>query len=377
MVALFAIPFSASAASESASSVELSGGNYSALPGEQVTVKLAIEENVGFTYVKLAISYDESALTLLDFSNGNVVDDLTEGIYYIWSADDDVIESGILAELTFRVNEGAPYGDNIIDIEVVECSNVSEKDVSIEASDAKINVLCDHAYNPDKFVASVTPPTCTEAGYTTYTCSCGASYKADYVAPIAHSFAKSITPATCSSIGYTTYTCDCGFSYVADYELPLAHDYDAVVTAPDCVEYGYTTYTCDCGHSYVGDYVKPNGHTYLSVTVDSTCSTMGYTVYTCACGETYKGDYKAVSGHNYGEWKVDSQPTTTTPGEKHRECANGCGHVQTADIPAIPVEPDNTTEIVISMVSAMGIVFIFVATVFIGRNVKKKSGKKD
>lgn len=340
MVALFAIPFSASAASEPATAVELTGGNYSAHPAEQLTVKFAIEDNVGFTYIKLAINYDESALTLLDISNGNVIEDLTEGIYYIWSADRDVIESGILAELTFRVNEDAAYGKTVIDIEVVECSNLSEKDVSIEVSDAEIDVVCSHAAHPEKFVASVTEPTCTSFGYTTYTCSCGASY-------------------------------------TADYTLPLDHEYDAVVTAPNCVEYGYTTYTCDCGASYVGDYVQPEGHSYIEVEIDSTCSTMGYTVYTCPCGETYKGDYKAVSGHNYGDWTVDTQATTTAPGEKHRECANGCGHVETAEIPTIPVQPDNTTEIVISMVSAMGIVFIFVATVFIGRNVKKKSDKKD
>ena len=64
MVALLAIPFSASAASASASSVELSGGNYSALPGEQVTVKLAIEEGKIATSLlqrRLGVGYGRAA----------------------------------------------------------------------------------------------------------------------------------------------------------------------------------------------------------------------------------------------------------------------------------------------------------------------------
>ena len=43
----------------------------------------------------------------------------------------------------------------------------------------------DHSYTK-----TVTPPTCTEDGYTTYTCSCGTSYKADYVAALGHDFGE-------------------------------------------------------------------------------------------------------------------------------------------------------------------------------------------
>ena len=32
----------------------------------------------------------------------------------------------------------------------------------------------------------VTEPSCTEPGYTTYTCSCGESYVADHTAPLGH-----------------------------------------------------------------------------------------------------------------------------------------------------------------------------------------------
>ena len=42
------------------------------------------------------------------------------------------------------------------------------------------------------YSASVTPPTCTEQGYTTYTCECGNSYVDDYVEAAGHSYENGI-----------------------------------------------------------------------------------------------------------------------------------------------------------------------------------------
>ena len=41
-----------------------------------------------------------------------------------------------------------------------------------------------HTYTTD-----VTAPTCTQQGYTTYTCACGDSYKDTYLEPLEHDFA--------------------------------------------------------------------------------------------------------------------------------------------------------------------------------------------
>ena len=90
-----------------------------------------------------------------------------------------------------------------------------------------------------------------------------------------------MTAPTCTEDGYTTYTCACGHSYTADQVAALGHSYNAVVTAPTCTEDGYTTYTCACGHSYTADQTAALGHSYTSEEVD------GYMVYTCACGHSY------------------------------------------------------------------------------------------
>ena len=66
-----------------------------------------------------------------------------------------------------------------------------------------------------------------------------------------HSYTAVVTVPTCTEQGYTTYTCICGDSYVDTYVDALTHDYLATVTYPTGVVKGYTDYTCSvCGDSY-------------------------------------------------------------------------------------------------------------------------------
>ncbi|MBQ7875232.1 MAG: hypothetical protein IJ306_08775, partial [Oscillospiraceae bacterium] len=47
-------------------------------------------------------------------------------------------------------------------------------------------------YHTHNYISSVTEPTCTEQGYTTYTCECGESYVDDYVDATGHSYENGI-----------------------------------------------------------------------------------------------------------------------------------------------------------------------------------------
>ena len=58
-------------------------------------------------------------------------------------------------------------------------------------------VMPEHTHS---YECVVTAPTCTEQGYTTYSCECGDSYVDDYVDTIGHSYAN----GTCTSCGHTT-----------------------------------------------------------------------------------------------------------------------------------------------------------------------------
>jgi len=107
---------------------------------------------------------------------------------------------------------------------------------------------------------------------------------------------------TCTEGGYTTYTCPvCGDSYDDDFTEALGHSYVGETLDPTCTEGGYTTYTCSvCGDSYDDDFTEALGHSYVGETIDPTCTEGGYTTYTCSvCGDSYDDDFTEALGHDY------------------------------------------------------------------------------
>ena len=237
-----------------------------------------------------------------------------------------------------------------------------------------VKAACEHDYQ-----AVVTAPTCTETGYTTYTCSkCGDSYVADETAALGHSFGQWSTTkaATCTAEGEQTRTCSrCGEKETRKTDA-LGHDYRAVVTAPTCTAKGYTTYTCSrCGDSYTGSETAALGHdwgegivtmeptetekgvrtytcarcgekrtetipelshvhSYTAVVTAATCTEAGYTTHTCACGDSYVDTPVPALGHSYGDWAETKAATCTGKGEETRTCAR-CGEKQTRETGAL------------------------------------------
>ena len=64
--------------------------------------------------------------------------------------------------------------------------------------------------------------------------------------PHEHDYKDVVTPPTCTEKGYTTHTCSCGDSYVDTYTNSLGHDWDGgtVTKEPTATETGVRTYTC-------------------------------------------------------------------------------------------------------------------------------------
>ena len=155
-----------------------------------------------------------------------------------------------------------------------------------------------------EYTSVVTAPTCTEKGYTTYTCACGDTYKADETAETGHT--EEVIPgkpATETETGLTEgKKCSvCGEILVAQTEIPKLpahkHDYVKVVTTPTCTEKGYTTYTC-------------------------------------ACGDTYKADETKATGHSFGDWEVVKNAEIGIEGKEVRKC-KACGKTEDRVIPAL------------------------------------------
>ena len=252
----------------------------------------------------------------------------------------------------------------------------------------ELTVPTEHTHQYSK---TVTAPTCTTDGFTTYTCQCGYSYNSNMVPALGHSWSdwETIKDATETESGLKRRTCKvCAMGQEEVIEpgtepTEHVHQYTAVVTEPTCTAEGYTTYTCHCGHSYVDNKVPAKGHTwgewetiqkptetepgrkkhtctvcgvteeaeipiecnheYTQTVTPPTCTTGGFTTYTCKkCGYSYNGNDTAATGHQYGEWHVDVEPTPQAPGSKHRKCEH-CGDVQTETIPYTPPTTDPTT----------------------------------
>ncbi len=71
-----------------------------------------------------------------------------------------------------------------------------------------------HNYQAGETVA----PTCTEKGYTRYTCSCGDSYKGEKTDALGHDYEVITVEPTESSKGYTEHVCCvCGYRYKDQY----------------------------------------------------------------------------------------------------------------------------------------------------------------
>ena len=125
---------------------------------------------------------------------------------------------------------------------------------------------------------------CTTQGVLQRTCSVCQKVQTQYLEAMGHEYVETVTPPTCTEQGYTTHTCqNCADSYVDTYVETVDHTYQGVVTPPTFGNQGYTTYTCTgCANSYQADYVPA----LSAVTVGQT----GYDSLEQALAEAGTGD---------------------------------------------------------------------------------------
>ena len=222
----------------------------------------------------------------------------------------------------------------------------------------------------------VTEPTCTDEGYTVYTCKvCGKVTVDDYMEALGHDFSDwYITrEPTCEEKGFRQRDCyRCYESEIEEIEA-TSQGHDVVVTEPTCTEKGYTTYTCKvCGKVTVGDYVDAlghdfsewyisreptcekkgfrqrdcyrcyeseieeltaTGHSYNKVVTEPTCTEKGYTTHTCHCGDSYIDDYTDAPGHDLIVHEAKA-PTCTEIGWNEYETCSRCDYTTYSEIAA-------------------------------------------
>ena len=228
---------------------------------------------------------------------------------------------------------------------------VSEFDVAYNAPAAH-----EHSYE-----AVITAPTCTEGGYTTYTCACGDTYVADETKALGHNDGPIVVenekPSTCTEGGYYDAVCYCTVCGVETYRSHIVvgpdNHYPTVFPGypATCTEPGLTdgTRCCVCL-----EWIEPQeeipalGHTAVVIPgYPATCTEDGLTdgSYCSVCDETITAQEAIpATGHAFGEWTETKAPTCTEDGEQSRSCAN-CQETETQAIELLGHEHELTEEV--------------------------------
>ena len=114
-------------------------------------------------------------------------------------------------------------------------------------------VACGGSHKHDyTYKSTVTQPTCTEKGYTTYTCKCGESKVDDYVDAKHDLVEHSAKPANCTEAGHEAYVTCKNCDYTTYKEIPAGnHNYErSIIKIPTAEKPGKAIYKCEgCGDS--------------------------------------------------------------------------------------------------------------------------------
>lgn len=205
-----------------------------------------------------------------------------------------------------------------------------------------------HSHN-----AVVTAPTCTEEGYTTYTCHCGDTYVANRVAALGHTESGAVVEntvdPTCTTDGSYDTVVYCGvcFEELSRDNHSISKLGHVIVShnaqAPTCTEIGWDKYeTCSrCDHTTYTE-IPAKGHTESSAVVENivapTCIVAGSydnVVYCSTCDAELSRDEVVVPALGHDLIPHDSKaPTCTAIGWNTYVTCSRCDHTTYQEITA-------------------------------------------
>ena len=243
---------------------------------------------------------------------------------------------------------------------------ITVTDVAGNITETNVEILGSHTEK-----VTVTAPTCTAKGITSYTCSvCGKETKTAVESDaLGHDF-KPIDKVekTCVDDGYTLERCSrCGLTQQTNIEKATGnHTYAGenngwvVSKKATCSEEGSKYRVCTvCGEYQFGTVeIDPSAHVwYRGVVTKPTCTKDGYTMHTCKyCGYTEKvegSDVDALGHEAAAEWVVvtpasckgydEEAKTGGTTGVKIHHCVR-CDVEMNKELAEAENKPEYNTE---------------------------------
>ena len=123
-----------------------------------------------------------------------------------------------------------------------------------------------------------------------------------------HDYVAVVTAPTCTEGGYTTYTCSkCGNSYVGDETAALGHDFGewTVTKAATCTDKGEETRACSRCDVKETREIAATGHSFgeWTVTKAATCTAEGEETRACANCDAKETRAIAKIAHNFVDGK--------------------------------------------------------------------------
>ena len=141
---------------------EIVCGSVSTAAGKRITVAVSVANNPGFTYLEMSPVYSDE-LTFVDVQNADLIADFTKGKQYVWIADEDVTEDGLLMTFTFDIAATVSAGEYSVGFVVRMCGNYDEEPIHFTVKSGTITVTCPHR---NTMSVPEDAADCVEGGYT-------------------------------------------------------------------------------------------------------------------------------------------------------------------------------------------------------------------
>ena len=264
--------------------------------GEEISVKVSVEENTGVNFLMFYLEFDVDAFEYVSHTSTNLLGNASINVEFLalgyikftLIGSSISTEIGELFEVTFAAKETCTDAQfaAVLDREADCCilgEGASKTNVPFVGDAADISV---HAINAAEGV--VTDPTCTEDGYTTYQCSCcEQAVVGNIVDALGHLpgryVVENVVDANCTETGSYDEVQYCDRCFCELSRNP--------VTVP---AFGHTA----------GDAVEENR-------VEATCTVDGsydMVVYCTVCGEELSRETYAIpaTGHNPGRYAIEN-----------------------------------------------------------------------
>lgn len=294
-------------------------------PGDEVSVRINVEENTGITFLWLDIVFDDEAFELVEASSTNLFGDAlivarSSYIRFLFDSRTNVVtETGTLIEATFvakaTCDEEAVFETKTFQDNENNCANFADNDavsaVPFVGGSATVQI---HDITEE---GVVTEPTCTADGYTSYVCSQHDDVVIGNIVPmLGHDYIPMVYDPTCTEQGYTEHICSrCNDTYTDTIVPEKGHDLTTVeAQAATCTEIGWEEYEyCnDCDYTTYAE-IAATGHTYVDHEAQAaTCTEDGWNAYqTCENCDYTTYEVVAATGHTEAEAVVENEVAAT------------------------------------------------------------------